>query len=201
MKLIALHVARLDGDRVVFMSSKSDVSSFGYLERKAVRELGNFLAREIFPKVQVNQRDLITHKDYLFLVLRWSDGLAVSAFTDKEYPSRVAYQLLSRIHDDFREKIPRQIWQRVTEDHAVEYKDSLRQWLKQYQNPREFDAVTRTQHKVDETKEILQRDIEQVLGNHAQIMELLERSEDISAQSELMFKAAKKSNKGCCRLQ
>lgn len=76
---------------------------------------------------------MITHKDYLFLALRWSDGLAVSAFTDKEYPSRIAYQLLSRIHDDFREKVPRQLWQRVTEDNAVHYKEALKNWIKQYQ--------------------------------------------------------------------
>lgn len=47
----------------------------------------------------------------------------------------------------------------------------------------------------------MQQNIEKVLGNQEQIEQLLEKSEDISAQSEMMFKAAKKTNKGCCKMQ
>lgn len=183
------------------MAYKYNTSNFGYLERKPVRELGNFLARQVVPKIQIGTQEMITHEGYHFFAFKWSDGLSVSALTDNDYPPRIIFELFAKIHDDFREKVPRQVWQNATTDCVAPYKKNLEQWISEYKNPLEFDAVSRVANKVEETKEILRKNIEQILGNREQVEKLLRESEDVSTQSEMMFKAAKKANKGCCRLQ
>lgn len=135
MKLISLHVCRVDGDgKVIFLASKSHVDSFGYLERKPMRELASFLARQILPKINVAERKAVIHAGYLSCTIRWSDGLGLAALVDEEYPMRIAFHILAEIHEDFRRTIREPLWKNAKEDNAFnEYKDRLKIFLKKYQ--------------------------------------------------------------------
>ena len=44
----------------------------------------------------------------------------------------------------------------------------------------------------------MQRNIDQVLGNMENIETLLGKSEDVSAQTQALFKSSKKMKKQCC---
>lgn len=203
MKLIGLIISRCfqGEEKPLFLTMTHDVSSFSIVQRNAVKDVSKFLARNIIPKVGLSKREVIAHEKYLFIAMRWSDGLAVSMFTDSEYPPRVAFQGINKIHEDFRQKVPEQIWAAVKKDLDCDgYKDTLREWLKQYSDPKSFDAVSSTQGKVDETKAQMQRNLNQVLGNMQNMEQLMEKSDDLSANTQQMFKQSKKMKKGCCNV-
>lgn len=81
------------------------------------------------------------------------DSLAGVVISDHEYPSRVSHTLITKILDEFSQKVPPSSWPTLTE------KDvgfpQLVTYLAKYQNPREADAMTKIQEDLDETKIIL----------------------------------------------
>eukprot|EP01054_Gregarina_sp_Poly1_P002237 Gregarina_sp_Poly_1__2236@NODE_159_length_12283_cov_147_306729_g141_i0_p8_GENE_NODE_159_length_12283_cov_147_306729_g141_i0NODE_159_length_12283_cov_147_306729_g141_i0_p8_ORF_typecomplete_len205_score38_69Synaptobrevin/PF00957_21/4_1e11Longin/PF13774_6/1e09MCPsignal/PF00015_21/0_025GED/PF02212_18/4_7e03GED/PF02212_18/0_18MRPL52/PF18699_1/0_21_NODE_159_length_12283_cov_147_306729_g141_i011431757 len=203
MKLIGLIVCKCyqQEDKPVFLVMTHDVSSFSFVQRNAVKDVSKFLARQIVPKLGVGKREVVSHQEFRFNAMRWSDGLAVCMLTDDDYPPRVAFQCLTVVHNDFKVKVPEPFYKDVKDDGAAgAYKEMLRDIAKQFADPRKFDAVTSTQGKVDDTKEIMQKNLEQVLGNMQQMEELMAQSDDLSANTQQMFKSSKKIKKGCCQV-
>lgn len=86
-----------------------------------------------------------------------SDNLAAVVISDHEYPSRVAHTFVTKILDEFAQKIvpARENWPLLTEK-DVSF-PQLNTYLAKYQNPREADALTKIQEELDETKIILVR--------------------------------------------
>lgn len=82
-----------------------------------------------------------------------ADGLAGVVITDHEYPSRVSHTLVTKILDEFAQKIPPSSWSSLQEKDVAF--PQLNQYLAKYQNPREADALTKIQEDLDETKIIL----------------------------------------------
>ena len=82
-----------------------------------------------------------------------ADNLAGVVITDCEYPSRVSHTLITRILDEFAQKIPAASWPSLTERDVTF--PQLNTYLARYQNPREADAMTKIQEELDETKIIL----------------------------------------------
>ncbi|EZG63420.1 SNARE protein [Gregarina niphandrodes] len=203
MKLIGIIISKCypKETRPIFLCTTHDVSSFSFTYRNAVKDVSKFLTREIIPRLKVGQREVIGHEDYKFCAMRWSDGLAVAMLTDKDYPPRVAFQCLTKVHHDFKSKVPEQFYKAVTDDGAAaSYKDVLREFLKEFKDPSKFDAVTSTQQKVDESKKIVQRRLDDVLDNMQNLDKLVEQSDDLSTNTQVMFKTAKKMKKGCCKV-
>lgn len=81
---------------------------------------------------------MISHKQYLSVSLRWSDGIAIAALVDRDYPTRVAFAAISEIHTDFRSKVNRNIWQTVQGDNECGYKEVLKTWIAKYQVGKEI---------------------------------------------------------------
>jgi len=88
MRAIALYLAKCESDKTIFLASAHDVSSFTFVEKKAVREVCTFLARTILPRLEVGQREAVTHKTHVAYALRFPDSLGALMVVDKEYPSR-----------------------------------------------------------------------------------------------------------------
>lgn len=141
----------------------------------------------------------MSHKSYRLNVMSWSDGLAVCALTDEAYPLRIAFTCLSKVHDDFKRKIPEALYKQMRErDADAGFRDDLRKILKAHADPKKFDAVTSTQAKVDAVTDIMQKNLEQVLGNMPQVEMLLDESEDLHANTKAMFQTSKKLKKNAC---
>lgn len=81
------------------------------------------------------------------------DNLAGVVISDHEYPSRVAHTLITKILDDFSQKIPAGNWPNL-EERDVNF-PQLNTYLAKYQNPKEADAMTKIMDDLDETKIIL----------------------------------------------
>jgi synaptobrevin family protein YKT6 len=71
--------------------------------------------------------------------------------------------------------------------------------LTKYQNPQEADAITKLQSELDETKIILHNTISAILQRGEKLDDLVAKSDDLSAQSKVFYKTARKTNQ-CCQL-
>lgn len=81
------------------------------------------------------------------------DNLAGVVISDHEYPQRVSHTFITKILDEFSQKIPAEYWPTIDE-RDVQF-PQLSTYLAKYQNPREADAMTKIQEDLDETKIIL----------------------------------------------
>lgn len=125
-----------------------------------------------------------------------ADNLAGVLIADHEYPQRVAHTLLTKVLDDFTQKVPAELWASGNEN-TTDF-SLLPGYLAKYQDPREGDALTRMQDDLDETKIILKNTIEAVLDRGEKLDDLVNKSEALSFQSKAFYKTAKKTN-SCCK--
>ena len=75
--------------------------------------------------------------------------------------------------------------------------ESLDGYLAKYQDPAAADKVTKIQKDLEDTTQILHKTIDSVLERGVKLDNLVERSDDLSRQSKLFYKQAKKTN-SCC---
>jgi synaptobrevin family protein YKT6 len=107
----------------------------------------------------------------------------------------VAFVLLGQILEDFTNEFG-DTWKSCTEAESMAF-PKLDEYLQKYQNPAEADKITKIQKDLDETTQILHKTIDSVLERGVKLDNLVERSNDLSAQSKMFYKQAKKTN-SCC---
>jgi synaptobrevin family protein YKT6 len=66
-----------------------------------------------------------------------------------------------------------------------------------YQDPVNADQIMKIQKNLDETRDVLHKTIDSVLERGEKLEDLVERSGELSAQSKLFYKQAKRAN-SCC---
>lgn len=118
--------------------------------------------------------------------------------SDADYPNRVAHSLLAKMLEDFSSKVPAHQFVVAQKQH-ISYATELNTFLVSYQNPKEADAMTKIQCELDETKIILHDTINGILERGEKLDTLVERSDDLSLQSKMFYKTARKTNQ-CCQL-
>ena len=123
-----------------------------------------------------------------------ADGLCACATVDKEYPPRVAFSLLTKVMEEFTAEFPG--WLKETRNEALLW-PALDQAVVKYQDPSEADQIMRIQRNLDETKDILHNTIDTVLERGEKLEDLVDRSGELSQQSKLFYKQAKRTN-SCC---
>lgn len=84
------------------------------------------------------------------------------------------------------------------QDNGDEQSLALEDSLKKYQNPKEADKLMKIQKELDDVKDIMTKNIEEVLKRGEKLEDLMDRSKDLSDQSTIFYKQAKKAN-SCCR--
>mmetsp|Transcript_17449 Transcript_17449/g.16913 ORF Transcript_17449/g.16913 Transcript_17449/m.16913 type:complete len:200 (-) Transcript_17449:480-1079(-) len=196
MKVLGISILRgvADSDPISLCSA-CDLTSFGYFQRQTVKEMLTFLSKTFTKRTAKGQRQSITHESYVVHCYVRSDGLAGAVTTDLEYPARVAFVLLTQLLDEFSNKLG-DSWTTVSEPDSIPFAP-LEEYLQKYQNPAEADKVTKIQNDLDETTQVLHKTIDSVLERGVKLDNLVERSNDLSNQSKMFYKQAKKTN-SCC---
>jgi synaptobrevin family protein YKT6 len=146
-------------------------------------------------RTEPGQRQSVEHEGYVVHCYVRSDGLGGTVTTDGEYPARVAFVMLGQLLDEFAQK-QGDSWKTVTTPESVTFPPAG-EYLQKYQNPAEADKITKIQKDLDETTQILHKTIDSVLERGVKLDNLVEKSNDLSAQSKLFYKSAKKTN-SCC---
>mmetsp|Transcript_8509 Transcript_8509/g.20490 ORF Transcript_8509/g.20490 Transcript_8509/m.20490 type:complete len:161 (-) Transcript_8509:2060-2542(-) len=154
-----------------------------------------FLTKTFIKRTEHGQRQSITHEGYVVHCYVRSDGLAGTVTTDMEYPARVAFVLLGQLLEDFTAEVG-DSWNSCTVPESIAFPKGD-EYLQKYQNPAEADKITKIQNDLDETTQILHKTIDSVLERGVKLDNLVERSNDLSAQSKMFYKQAKKTN-SCC---
>lgn len=196
MKVVGISILRTISDSdPIPLCSACDLASFGYFQRQTVKEMLMFLSKTFTKRTAKGQRQSITHESYVVHCYVRSDGLAGTVTTDLEYPSRVAFVLLTQLLDDFTNTLG-DSWTSVDSPDSVTFAP-IEEYLQKYQNPAEADKVTKIQNDLDETTQVLHKTIDSVLERGVKLDNLVERSDDLSRQSKMFYKQAKKTN-SCC---
>ena len=157
-----------------------------------------FLTKTFLKQVEPGTRQSVEHEGKVVHCYVRGDGLGGTVSTDEEYPARVAFVLLGQLLEDFVAEHG-DSWKTVTAPESVVF-PKADEYLQKYQNPTEADKITKIQKDLDETTQILHKTIDSVLERGVKLDNLVDKSNDLSAQSKLFYKQAKKTN-SCCVIQ
>jgi synaptobrevin family protein YKT6 len=173
---------------------------------------------EVYPTCVIIALFIICAEYYVHVYMR-ADGLCGSVTCDAEYPPRVAFSLLTRLLEDFSTFKPD--WAKETRNESVSW-PQLESDVVKYQDPANADQIMKIQRSLDETRDVLHNTIGQpvylglaaslpltmsyvhpilptdsVLQRGEKLEDLVERSGELSAQSKLFYREAKRAN-SCC---
>ena len=174
-----------------------DLSSFSFFTRGTIKEHLVFGARTVVSRAEPGSRQTITLDDapvLLHVYVRF-DGLAGVVVSDKDYPPRVAFALISKTLESFETRVGEK-WKLVATDQDLA-PPFLVEDLKTFQDPK-ADKLQAIQVHLDEIKDIMHQNIDMVLERGESLDSLMEKSNDLSDSSKQFYKRAKQTN-GCCR--
>ena len=200
MKVTSVSILRHNGPNAdpFMLGTATDLQQFNYFQRSSVREMLVFTSRTIAQRTPENSRQSVEHQEYVAHVHN-RGGLVGIVFVDREYPTRSAFALLSRVLDEYCETIgARDAWRRMQAD-STDGNSMLEAALVKYQDPAQADKLLKVQKELDETKIVLHKTIDSVLDRGEKLNSLVEKSTDLSMASQMFYKQARKQNQ-CCTL-
>jgi synaptobrevin family protein YKT6 len=164
-----------------------DLTSFNYFQRKTIREFLKFTSEVVIGRTNNEQRVRVQEKEYFCHCYVRSDSLSSILISDNEYPQRVAFTLLGKMLDEYKQQP------------AANAQNWINQLIIKYQNPEEADAIMKVQKELDETKVIMHSTIDSVLQRGEKLDDLVAQSDALSATSKQFYTTAKKTN-SCCTI-
>jgi len=195
MKILYVGIIKNDTKPAEQLCAETDLSSFSRFTRGSYAEFMTFTSKTIAERTRPGQRQDVEEQSYTFHVYGRSEGIAGVIISDREYPSLVAHQILSRLVDEFLSEHPIASFQDGCEISWPKLKD----YLTKYQDPQNADSIMKIQKELDETKILMKKTIESVLERGEKIDSLVAKSDGLSAQSKMFYKQAKNQN-SCCVL-
>jgi len=196
VKLYSISVFFKGANEAKALKSASELQSISFFQRGSVQEFIGFASKTVVERTQLATRQSVKQDSFMCHVYVRADNLAAVLIADHEYPQRVAHTLITKVLDDFTQKVPAEFWSNGSET-SIHF-TLLPAYLAKYQDPREGDALTKMQDDLDETKIILKNTIEAVLDRGEKLDDLVNKSEQLSFQSKAFYKTAKKTN-SCCK--
>jgi len=198
VQLIALSVWKHNGDaEPIRLAESLKLDNFSMWTRSGVKENVTFACRTIVKRTEIGCRQTVGLTDIPYKVhvyVRY-DGLTCVLVSDDDYPVRVAFGLISKTLNTFSEKVGDK-WKRITKDQEVE-PPFMKEDLTQFQDPNN-DKINKIQRDLDEIKDIMYKNIDELLKRGETLDALLDKSGDVSALSKQFYHKAKKQN-SCCR--
>ena len=202
MKVFCLAVGQSVKPPKLF-AAEHDLSSFSFFQRGSIQEAINFFILTVIERTAPGQRQTVQQDNYTGHVYVRQDGLASAMVTDAEYPARVAFSVLAKLHDEFTAKFLSSnaankfsnvtVTLQTTQTAYPELKDHVAK----AQDPQSADPFMRVQKELDETKIILHKTMDSLLQRGEKLDDLVARSDQLSAQSKMFYKTAKSTN-ACC---
>ncbi|KAB5591163.1 Synaptobrevin [Ceratobasidium theobromae] len=195
MRVFSLAVFHVDEGKATSLVSATDLSTFSFYQRSSVSEFLSFFSGTVAERTPAGQRQSIQEKSYTFHVYNrgGDESLVGVMITDEEYPVRPAFSLLTKMLDEFATSVPISAYSNPS---SISF-PQLQTYVAKYQDPKQADAIMKVQQELDETKIVLHKTIEAVLERGEKLDDLVDRSNNLSTQSKMFYKTAKKQN-SCC---
>ncbi|EAQ91224.1 hypothetical protein CHGG_03159 [Chaetomium globosum CBS 148.51] len=172
-----------------------ELSDFSRFTRN---EYGNFMtmiSKTVAERTNPGQRQSVEEQDYVVHCYARSEGVAGVVIT-KDYPHIAAHSVLSKLMDQFLSEIPLDTIKAANNDGDVSF-PALQDYLNNFQDANEASSIAKIQQELDETKIVLHKAIDSVLQRGEKLDDLVAKSSDLSSQSKMFYKSAKKQN-SCC---
>jgi len=202
VKLLMVTLYRHMGEEKhpIKLASAQDLSQFGFFTRGTIAEHCQFASRTVCQRTSPGQKQTVDQKDennpFVIHVYVQRDGLSCVCVSDKEYPLRVVFSFIQKVMAAF-EKASNEGWKRIEKDQDLT-PEFLQKDLSYYQDPNQADKIMQIQKSLDDIKDIMHKNIDEVLKRGETLDSLMEKSEDLSATSVQFYKKAKKNNQ-CCK--
>ncbi|KAL8273600.1 hypothetical protein Esti_002422 [Eimeria stiedai] len=200
--LYSLIVFKWSSEKPILLSSAVDVSSFPFFHRATMKEHIVFHSRLIAARTPLGRRQVVEFENKIghCHVYCHPSGLVLTALSSIKYPMRIAFGLINEAIRLFQEKCAGQ-WEALTEDvKGANMLPECADLLKKYQNPLEADKLLKVQRDLDEVKDVMLKNIEELLQRGEKLDDLMQRSEDLSNTSYQFYRQAKKTNSCCSSL-
>ncbi|KAL2181423.1 Longin-like domain-containing protein [Thermothelomyces heterothallicus CBS 202.75] len=191
------YVGVLDNTRkpAVQLCAAFELSDFSRFTRN---EYGNFMtmiSKTVAERTGPGQRQSVEEQDYVVHCYSRSEGVAGVIIT-KDYPHIAAHSVLSKLMDQFLSEVPLDTVKAARNDGDVSF-PAVQDYLNNYQDANQASSIAKIQQELDETKIVLHKAIDSVLQRGEKLDDLVAKSSDLSAQSKMFYKSAKKQN-SCC---
>jgi len=183
-----------EGGTPLMLAEAAELGHFNFFQRTTIREMMTFFAKSIVERTAPGQRQTVQHEEYNVHVYVRADGLAGAITADMEYPPRVAFVLLTELLENFSAGVAG--WQAAQGPEEVSFPE-LDEAIVRYQDPAEADNIVKIQQQIDETKDVLHNTIDNLLARGEKLDRLVERSDELSMQSKMFYRQARKTN-SCC---
>ena len=200
MKIVYVAIYRqISENNAVRLAMASHLVDFGYFTRGTIAQHIQFAGRTCVQRTRAGCRQTVQSGEEMPFVAHVyvrSDGLAGIVMADKEYPARVAFTLITKELAAYEERVGVN-WKAMDADQTSE-PDFLTADILHYQDPRKADKLTAIQTQLDEVKDVMHTNIEQLMQRGETLDSLMSKSDDLNTASVQFYKQAKKAN-SCCR--
>ncbi len=182
----------------ILLAEAFDLSELAFFKRGTAKELMIFFGRQVVQRAANTFRLSVTKDEHVAHLYIADDGLACVVLTDKEYPARVAFDVIRQSIALFNaDEGATKGWKEISHDKVLRL-EGLEMLLKKYQQPQEVDKILKIQQDVDEVKSIMIKNLEDMLKRGERIEDIVSKSKELSEGSKTFVKESKKLN-GCCR--
>jgi synaptobrevin family protein YKT6 len=185
MRLTSIYIGKLVGNVLEEIFFQEDLRPFSFFQRSVLKESLRFCSSLIAQRTPKGQRQMVLPEDerFKFACYTRTDQISVVITTNKDYPERVAFDLIKKVLQVLEE-----------ENHETKLKDLFSAYLE----PSEFDKLLRVQQTLDDVKNVMHKNIEELLERGERLDDLVIKSTKLSDTSKLFYKQAKKQNQ-CCK--
>ncbi len=203
MKLIAIHLFKWAEEETVLLCSEMDLSMLWFYQKGMAKEHINFNSRMIASRIPPGNKASVTLENNIGICYCYTtkDNISATCITDGDYPEKAAFILLNNIIMDFRETFSSNpsVYEDAKSDAGLKF-DALEVYLKKWQDPHEADKLLKIEKELHEVKEIIHKNLADLLKKGEQLDELMVKSKDLNKVSVEFYKKAKKQNSSCCKM-
>ena len=198
MKILSIHVFSLYQNSPIILSSAFSLSFISIFQRGTLKEFLNFHSRLVIKRVSQDNYSQVQLEKGICYAMSTSDKIGATIICDEEYPKRVAFEFLLTIIDNFKiflkeKKIDLNLY---TVDTDVKY-SFIKNEIEEWQDPSKKDSIMKLQDELNNTMDIMKKNLEELLKREENLESLVIKSKDLSDSSKNFYIYAKKTNK-CC---
>ncbi|KAM0686748.1 palmitoyltransferase [Conglomerata obtusa] len=175
-----ISLLKIHHDNQKIVKEYFNLRKFSFLTRGSIKELIRHFSIEV--------SKIIENSEYQEFKQQFDNGKIVRFYvkiigsnmyvivSDEEYPRLVGYMLIKEMDEDEKD---------------------FKLLQEEYADPSAKDLLTCVNQELDETKIVLSRTLEDVLGRGEKLDGLINSAENLSAQTKALFEMSKKQNR-CC---
>lgn len=187
---------KLEGQEPIRLGNICDVSHVNYFLQGTVADGINFLARTTSHSTTPGERTItpvnVEKQSYLLYAHAFIDGLVCVVVTDNEYPKVTVLDIIASQTAVFRKNVK---VSEIKEDAKINLS-----YMKEYltKSPKEISKIEKINEQLEEVKEIMRKNIDEITMRGEKLEVLMEKSKDLSENSKLFAKKSRQLN-SCCK--